>query len=184
MADKKNPLGPTGIAVSANIKRLREAQRITFAELSRRLTEIGRPIATLGLSRIETGDRRVDVDDLMALAVALDVAPGRLLSPEGFRIELTHEFEVTGMKPVTAERLWQFVEGYWSPNGTGLGFVFRSRPGLGRGLSFDDGERLEIDLDGITVERRVRIDDTGVVDSQTSMMRIPPQQKGGTDGDD
>jgi hypothetical protein len=32
-----------------------------------------------GLSKIEMGTRRVDVDDLMGLAIGLDVAPNRLL---------------------------------------------------------------------------------------------------------
>jgi transcriptional regulator with XRE-family HTH domain len=72
--------------VRANLQRLREAQNLGFTKLARILDEeIGRPIPELGLRRIESGDRRVDVDDLMALAAALDVSPATLLMPDDCR---------------------------------------------------------------------------------------------------
>ncbi len=73
--------GPIGAAVAQNLEQLRESQNLSYAELSRRLTELGRPIAPLGLTRIRDGQRRVDVDDLVALALALDVSPATLLLP-------------------------------------------------------------------------------------------------------
>jgi transcriptional regulator with XRE-family HTH domain len=63
------------------VRRIREDQRLTYVELSGRLTDVGRPIPVLGLRRIERGERRVDVDDLLALATALRVAPIDLLVP-------------------------------------------------------------------------------------------------------
>jgi hypothetical protein len=81
MPEKKRiDLGPIGTAVAANIERLRE--NLSYAELSRRLTALGRPIAPLGLTRIRDHQRRVDVDDLVALAMALDVSPATLLLPD------------------------------------------------------------------------------------------------------
>jgi transcriptional regulator with XRE-family HTH domain len=62
-----------------NIKRIREGQRITYVELAERLESVGRTIPVLGLRRIERGERRVDVDDLLALAYALGVPPVDLL---------------------------------------------------------------------------------------------------------
>jgi transcriptional regulator with XRE-family HTH domain len=51
---------------------------------SDRLTRVGRPILPSGLSKIESGDRRVDVDDLVGIAAALGVMPDRLLrAPDG-----------------------------------------------------------------------------------------------------
>lgn len=79
---KKNPLGPTGDTVRANVLRYRNRMNLGYADLARRLEDIGRPIPVLGLSRIERGERRVDVDDLIALAVALGVAPTSLLLPD------------------------------------------------------------------------------------------------------
>lgn len=64
-----------------NIRTIREANRVTYVELSQRLEALGRPIAVLGLRRIEKGERRVDVEDLLALAQALGVHPIDLLVP-------------------------------------------------------------------------------------------------------
>lgn len=78
---QKNPLGPTGLTVQRNVKRLREQQNLSLAEVSRRLDKIGRKIPVLGLSRIEAGERRVDADDLVALAAVLRVSVPALLLP-------------------------------------------------------------------------------------------------------
>ena len=46
---------------------------------SRSLAALGRPILPSGLSKIEQGARRVDVDDLVVLADALGTVPSGLL---------------------------------------------------------------------------------------------------------
>src|SRR5690606_19823410 len=50
--------------------------------LADRLAEHGRPMQVSGVSKIEAGERRVDVDDLVALARALEVTPAHLLTGE------------------------------------------------------------------------------------------------------
>ncbi len=75
------PLGPIGRYLVRNLAQLREEQQLTYRELSDRLEQIGRPIPTLGLSRIEKGTRRVDADDLIALAIVLEVSPAALVLP-------------------------------------------------------------------------------------------------------
>ncbi|MFJ4173456.1 hypothetical protein [Microbacterium sp. NPDC089696] len=72
-------LGPTGHTVAAQIAAIREARQMTFASLSAELDRLGHPIPTLGLRRIESRARRVNVDDLVAIAVALNVSPQTLL---------------------------------------------------------------------------------------------------------
>lgn len=81
MSGKKSDLGPTGEHVTHAVRKFREARGLSYAELSRRLGELGRDIPSLGLRRIEVGERRVDADDLVALAIALDVTPLALLFP-------------------------------------------------------------------------------------------------------
>jgi transcriptional regulator with XRE-family HTH domain len=111
MAEKRNPLGPTGETVRANVRRLREAQNLGYTKLARILNEIGRDIPELGLRRIESGDRRVDVDDLLALAVALGVSPISLLLPNmpGAN-DRGAKVEVTGVKhSVYAEELLHWL---------------------------------------------------------------------------
>jgi hypothetical protein len=70
---------PGGEVLAANIRRVRTAQRFGFAELSRNLTDIGRPIPELGLRRIESLERRVDIDELLALAYVFEVCPVDLM---------------------------------------------------------------------------------------------------------
>ena len=78
----KNPLGPSGRAVAANIRRLLDEQNLKFVDLANRLKDLGRPIPPLGLRKIVGETRRVDADDLVALAVALGVSPVSLLMPK------------------------------------------------------------------------------------------------------
>lgn len=94
MAETKIEIGPTGQTVSANVRRLREEQNLTVAALSRRLADRGRLIAPLGLRRLESGQRRVDADDLAALAVVLGTSPAALLMPYLDSPDATHA--VTG----------------------------------------------------------------------------------------
>ncbi len=74
-------MGPSGETVADNIKRVREARRWTYTELSKRLTDLGRSVSPLAVRRIEERERRVDVDDLVAFAIALEVTPKTLLMP-------------------------------------------------------------------------------------------------------
>ena len=66
----KRAFGVVGRYVIENLEDLRVARRLTYRQLADRLEKLGRPIPTLGLSRIEKGNRRVDVDDLVALVDA------------------------------------------------------------------------------------------------------------------
>ncbi len=69
----------SGQRTADNVRQLRERRRLTVRQLSDRLTKLGRPVLPSGIVKIEKGDRRVDADDLLALALALGVTPNRLL---------------------------------------------------------------------------------------------------------
>jgi transcriptional regulator with XRE-family HTH domain len=73
-------VGPHGRTVAANIHRLRQARGLTQHATVTALAAAGRPIPRSALSDIELGVRRVDIDDLHALAVVLGVSPLRLLT--------------------------------------------------------------------------------------------------------
>ncbi|MFF9494242.1 helix-turn-helix domain-containing protein [Streptomyces flaveolus] len=115
-------LASTGRTVAANVKRLREAQRLTLRALSARLKEMGRPLSADALNKIENGAsdeprqvRRVDVDDLVALAVALGVHPTALLLPPTARISGSGgepvTVPVTGAGDVPARVAWEWAHG-------------------------------------------------------------------------
>lgn len=60
--------------VGANIREIRRSQGITLEDLVGRLAEQGYPITLSALSRLERGERRIDVDHLVAIAGALGVS--------------------------------------------------------------------------------------------------------------
>ncbi len=71
----------TAETVSANVRRLRTDQNLGLRGLAKKLGEVGRALGHSAVDQIEKGTRRVDVDDLMALAAALKVSPITLLLP-------------------------------------------------------------------------------------------------------
>ena len=74
------PVGETSPAVRANLERLRRARGLSFAELLPLVWAAGRPqLAHSGLHNMLSGKRRIDVDDLAALATALDASVLELL---------------------------------------------------------------------------------------------------------
>lgn len=79
--ERGNPPGPTCEHVAANLKRIREAQGLGLRPLADKVKALGREISPSGISKIETGIRRVDVDDLAVLAYALGTTPVELLTP-------------------------------------------------------------------------------------------------------
>ncbi|MFC9838955.1 helix-turn-helix domain-containing protein [Rhodococcus sp. NPDC127530] len=132
MAEKKNPLGPTGVTAAQNVERLRTAQNLSYAELSRKLDDLGRPIATLGLSRIESQARRIDADDLVALALALGVSPLALLLPHDY--EQTAQLTENGTR-YPAAQLWEWGSGRRPLSGDIVTFMRDSNPARFRQLT-------------------------------------------------
>jgi hypothetical protein len=75
--------------------------------MSEEMAKAGRPILATGLHRLENGKRRIDADDLVGLAAALDVSPITLLMP--FTAHGLVELTAT----ITAEALdgWDWMRG-------------------------------------------------------------------------
>lgn len=74
-------LGSPGNFVRQNIAALRRELKITGQDLADRTGAGPHGLGRSAISEIERGDRRVDVDDLVTIALALGVAPNRLLAP-------------------------------------------------------------------------------------------------------
>mgnify|MGYP001618645656 CR=1 FL=1 len=107
--------GPTGERVRTRLVELRTERNITLRELSARLAELGRPILANGISKIEMGERRVDVDDLMALAIALDVTPNALLLPAEH--DEHADVALTSGTALPAGEAWRWAAGEQPPSG-------------------------------------------------------------------
>ncbi|PPF32660.1 hypothetical protein C5E05_19335 [Pseudoclavibacter sp. AY1H1] len=101
MATRRVELGPVGEALARNLKHLREARQLRLDDLAELLAQAGRPLSKTTLSQIETGGRRVDVDDLVTIAQALRVEIADLLaspSTSEFRAAVEHaEAELTAL---------------------------------------------------------------------------------------
>lgn len=69
--------------VADNVKMLRAKYRMSVREVSRLTASNvgGKTLTPNAVSEIENGQRKVDVDDLLALSVAMDVSPVALLMP-------------------------------------------------------------------------------------------------------
>lgn len=107
-------LGTTGETVARNIRRIRLARGLAYTELSERLALLEREIPTWGLRKIESGGRRVDVDDLMAMASVLGVSPATFLMParndDGSVVQAGDIVPITGwLKPITARWVWGWL---------------------------------------------------------------------------
>lgn len=114
--------GPAAGRVAANVEAWRRHRRLSLEALSLRMSDVGRPVLASGLSKIEQGERRVDVDDLVALALALEVTPTRLLLPpeaDGEPVQLT------GAVSAPASMAWRWAAGdaaapdMWGASGRG-----------------------------------------------------------------
>lgn len=109
MAKREMESGATGDRTARNLAEVRESRHMSQGELGERLTELGRPMSASVVSKTEKQDRRIDVDDLVAFAVALGVTPNRLLlaaaASDGRPVELLPELRVSELKA------WQWATG-------------------------------------------------------------------------
>lgn len=71
--------GQAATTVSTNLRHARAQAGLSLRQLAERMTLVGRPMLASALAKSETGERRIDVDDLDALARALGVTPHNLM---------------------------------------------------------------------------------------------------------
>lgn len=151
---KRVSTGPTGETVRTNIASIRKQRGMTLRGLSDVMSTIGWPMSNSTLSQIENGSRRVDVDDLVAIAIALDVSPNGLLMPSGF--DSNETIEATGVQAISSKNFWYFLDGMRSVISTGLDFAVRSQPPFLRPASFT--WRSTQDADQLLVSRQLETD--------------------------
>lgn len=105
---RANELGPSGTRLAENLKALRSSLPLTTDQLAARVTAYGRPMRANTITKIEKEQRRVDVDDLVALALALETRPDALLLPPTIAMD---EVELVEGKTVTAFDAWRWANG-------------------------------------------------------------------------
>lgn len=129
-------VGVVGRNTAERVRALRGEQGMSQRALSARLAALGVTMVPSAVAKVESGERRVDVDDLVALAIGLNVSPVRLLMPDHSGGEAV---ELTASTVVPAWAAWQWGrgaaplptlsvdEGYNTPEDF-LDFVRRDRP--------------------------------------------------------
>jgi len=132
----------TSDAVAQNIARARKSLGWTLLDLENALTTAGHRISLSALSKIENRSRKVDVDDLMAIAVVLDVSPAALLLPVG---DLDEVVPVTGGRGSVGV-FWEWAFGTTSLGGNTRAYQARSLPAwVGHaGLEIDSQQNYEL----------------------------------------
>lgn len=101
-------MSPSDRQVAQNLARLRAERGMSTTRLAAVLRGLGRPIPATGVTRVEKGQRRVDAGDLVALAIALDVAPNALLLPP------LGERQTVALAPgieVSTKAAWSWADG-------------------------------------------------------------------------
>ncbi|WP_459953100.1 helix-turn-helix domain-containing protein [Mycobacterium avium] len=101
----------TSLTVGKNLKRLRAAAGMTTRVLAASLAENGVPMSPSGISEIENGRRGVNVDQLTALAAALDVSPLALLTPIPDDADPDAEVMLSGTSPERAVDIHLWLKG-------------------------------------------------------------------------
>jgi hypothetical protein len=91
VTEHEEPGDPAGLTLSDNLARavasLRKQRRLPMTELEALLRAIGMPIPRQGLMRLEAGKRKVDLEEVVALAQVFNVPPLLLLFPVGHAAE-------------------------------------------------------------------------------------------------
>ncbi|MER5649058.1 helix-turn-helix transcriptional regulator [Streptosporangium sp. NPDC002524] len=103
-----NDVGPTGAQVAENLRSFRTERGLSTIRLSQLLGEIGRPIQATGITKIEKKERKVDVDDLVALALVLNVSPLALLLPS---VDGDEMVPLAPTVELPAWLVWEWAEG-------------------------------------------------------------------------
>jgi transcriptional regulator with XRE-family HTH domain len=92
-----------------NLRAVREARRMTQGQLAERMTALGVPLQLNLISRTEKGTRTPDLPEILALALALDVTPNRLLLTADARAD--DEIALSPTTDATSLRAWAWASG-------------------------------------------------------------------------
>ena len=100
--------GLTSRVVGENIARIRARDGLSNREVAERVVALGVPMSTSGISDICRGARSVSVDQLIAIAAALDVGIIALLIPNS--TSPTGDSEPASLTAVSTDLGWQMLE--------------------------------------------------------------------------
>ncbi|MFJ4672993.1 helix-turn-helix domain-containing protein [Kitasatospora purpeofusca] len=151
MATGDSGTGTAGRLVADNLRRLREARGLSLRALAEQIRAVGGSLSADAINKIENGRtfpagspqpkqvRRVDTEDLVVLADALNVSPLDLLLPPRANDE---PFSITGERSVASRTAWQWALG--------------QRPAVDGEPGGEDFEELRADYIRLSLPRELR----------------------------
>jgi transcriptional regulator with XRE-family HTH domain len=103
-------------AAAEELKRVRTRKGWNQQQLANQLADLGAPIDRATISKIETGDRRMTLDEVFWFAYALGVSPAALMLPRAFGSEVS----VTPATTLTTEEAFDWLRGFYFAQGRDL----------------------------------------------------------------
>lgn len=97
--------------VGKQVRQLRGELQLDLVDLSERLEPLGISLGKNALSKLETGSRKISVEELLALAVALDVTPNRLLLGGAADDDMGRNVEIARTWVLPLLEAWQWAQG-------------------------------------------------------------------------
>ncbi len=107
MARRKRPARPASAVVAERIRQLRKEKRWTQTDLAEAVTGFGHPMHQTAIAKIEAKQRKVSVEDLLVLALALDVPPPLLFLP----FDRDEDLALTPTTATYPWRVWEWLHG-------------------------------------------------------------------------
>jgi transcriptional regulator with XRE-family HTH domain len=106
---KRLDLGSAAKAVAQNVRRIRGERGLSIRAVAARTSEIGHPLPHSALSKIENEQRRVDIEDLLALAIALETSPASLLL--AYEPDPERSVAIIGTVTAPSRAAWEWAQG-------------------------------------------------------------------------
>ncbi len=115
---RHSEVGPTGKRVGENLRAFRDAGGFTTSVVAAAVTALGVPMTASTVTKIEVAGRRVNVDELVALALALNISPVTLLMPRQApdadpSDPQSDQVGITDQVSVPWETAWRWMHGEW-----------------------------------------------------------------------
>jgi len=79
-AQRAPQAGPDSIKAAENIRMIMARDRVTLRDLSAKLADTDRPISPAQLSRLTSGQKSIDLDQLRAISTALGMTMAAALN--------------------------------------------------------------------------------------------------------
>jgi transcriptional regulator with XRE-family HTH domain len=125
MEQDATPLSPTQV-VAKRVREVRQKRGLTAAQLAEQMARVGVPWKRGVVAKLESGLREaVSVEELLALAYVLDVAPVHLLVPFD---DDAQPYQVTPTQVEKAGFVRDWIRGDWYLDGTDVRNFFSELP--------------------------------------------------------